>query len=150
MSVLEISQVLVEEVLPLRQKVLRPNFSVEQCRNPEDSHALSFHLAGRVGGRIVTIASFHPQAHRDLHGGHPYRLRGMASDESVRGSGCGGQILRRGVDLLREKRCDLLWANARIGAFPFYEKEGFLYSGELFDIVGIGPHKVMYKHLIPR
>ncbi|HRO68081.1 MAG TPA: GNAT family N-acetyltransferase [Pseudobdellovibrionaceae bacterium] len=147
---LEISLVSADEVLSLRQKILRPSFLPEQCRNPEDSHVLSFHLAGKVGGRIVTVASFHPQAHRDLDGGFPYRLRGMATDDSVRGLGYGGRILQKGIGLLREKRCDLLWANARIGAFPFYEKEGFLYSGDLFDIVGIGPHKVMYKHLIPR
>lgn len=146
----EIRLVQVEEVLKTRQKVLRPLWHPEQCLHPEDLNPLSFHLAGFFGGRIISVASFHPQSHPDLHGGFPFRLRGMATDKAYQGQGHGGILLQRGVDMLRQKGCDLLWANARIGAFSFYQREGFSFWGSLFEIDGIGPHKVMYKHLIPR
>lgn len=146
----EIHQVSVEEVLPLRQKVLRPLWTPEQCQNPEDILPLSFHLAGRFDSEIVTVASFHPQNHSLLQAKHPFRLRGMATDPSVRSRGFGGVILQDGIRRLKMNGCDLIWANARIGAIPFYLREGFLEIGELFEMPEIGLHKVMYKHLIPR
>ena len=46
-----------------------------------------------------------------------------------------------------EKECDLLWCNARLVAVNFYKSLGFKINGELFDIVGIGPHYYMYKEI---
>lgn len=78
---------------------------------------------------------------------NPYRLRGMATDNAYRGMGLGSQILQHGEMLLKVMNCDLLWFNAREIAFPFYEKNGFKITGDMFDIPGAGPHKVMYKWL---
>lgn len=137
--------------LELRLRVLRPYLTDPlACHYPEDSLPLTFHLGAFAADRLVSVATFHTQAHPDLPGGNPYRLRGMATDESARGSGVGSRLVLEGVGHLLERRCDLLWFNARIKAFSFYERLGFLSWGELFEIDRIGAHKVMYKHLNPR
>lgn len=138
------------ETLPLRRKILRPLLRLEDCAYPTDRDATTFHLGLFHAGHLVAISTFQQQAHPDLPAGYPFRLRGMASDEKYRGRGFGGILLRQGIEILKSRRADLLWFNARTGALGFYGKLGFHVHGGLFQIEGIGPHKVMYKHLIPR
>src|SRR5690606_37654165 len=139
-----------EETLPLRQKVVKPFLSPQECINPGDNASTTFHLGLYLEGRLVSISTSLQEPHPDLSAGFPYRLRGMATDHAHQGQGLGQILLQNGVELLRSKRCDLLWFNAREKAFSFYHKLGFHLHGPMFDIKNIGPHKVMYKHIIPR
>lgn len=138
------------ETLSLRQRILRPLSRLEECVFPADFDPTTFHLGVFHAGLLVSIGTFVLQSHPELSAGFPYRLRGMASDEKYRGRGFGGILLRQGVNELKSRRADLLWFNARVGALDFYRKQGFVARGPLFDLPGTGPHKVMYKHLIPR
>lgn len=145
---MEISIAAPEELRPLRSRVLRPGLPFETTFFEGDDRPTTLHLAGRIGGEVVCIATFVSQVHPELPAVMPYRLRGMATAEHFQGRGLGRQILEYGMQLLRERECDLLWANAREEAFPFYEKMNFYFHGEMFDIPTVGPHKVIYKHLI--
>jgi len=118
--------------------------------NPEDNEASTFHLGLFYKENLVSVASFSYQACSLINAGAPYRLRGMATDEKYRSQGFGSQLMMFAQDYLRQKRCDLIWCNARIKAFPFYESIGFRGVGEIFEIPDIGAHKVMYKILNPR
>lgn len=139
-----------DETLRLRQRVLRPYLRESDCFYPEDKLITTFHTGLFHSQRLVSIATYMLESSPHFAAGFPYRLRGMATDESYRSQGLGGRLLRYGIEILKEKRCDLLWCNARIMAFPFYQSMGFQFYGPLFDIKDIGPHKVMYKILIPR
>lgn len=148
---LRFSLIPASATLDLRLRVLRPYLTdPEDCHYAEDAHPLTFHVGAFADERLLSVATFHTQSHPGLHGGNPYRLRGMATDEAARGTGVGSRLVLEGVGHLLERRCDLLWFNARIKAFSFYEKLGFLGWGELFEMDRIGVHKVMYKHLNPR
>lgn len=146
----DVRQISTKDTLPLRKKVLKPFLSEEECVNPGDDLPTTYHLGLFHGGRLVSIATFIQESHPAFSAGFPYRLRGMATDQTFSGQGFGGTLLRHGIEHLRSKRCDFLWFNARIKAFPFYEKLGFSYYGPLFDMKDIGPHKVMYKVLLPK
>lgn len=145
-----IARISTAETLLLRQQVLKPFLHPADCVNPCDDLSTTYHLGLFHGGKLVSIATFLLESHPYFLAGHPYRLRGMATQDKYRGQGFGQILVMHGIALLLEKRCDLIWCNARIRAFSFYEKLGFQFSGPLFDIKDIGPHKVMYKHLIPR
>ncbi len=136
-----------DEILSLRAQVLRPGQDFAKAKMPQDQDPRTFHLGLMNDGHLATIASFHVDSHKDLPAQNPYRLRGMASDPRFQGKGGGRQILDFGMRELRQRNCDLLWCNARESAFSFYEKCGFSFSGDMFDIAEIGPHKVMYKYL---
>lgn len=146
----DIRKISTAETLDLRQRVLKPFLSKDECINPGDDLITTKHFGLFHECKLICIATFILEPHPSLSSGFPYRLRGMATDEKYRGQGFGQILLRYGVEYLRQKRCDLVWFNARIKAFPFYEKQGYQYFGPLFEMKDIGPHKVMYKPLIPR
>lgn len=146
----KIVPITTSQTLPIRKKVLKPFLTPAECINPGDDLVTTYHFGLFHGADLVSVATFLLESHPDFSAGFPYRLRGMATDEKYRGQGFGQKLLTHGVEFLREKRCDFVWFNARIKAFPFYEKLGFDYHGPMFELKDIGPHKVMYKHLIPR
>lgn len=134
------------ETFPLRHQ-MRPLRSIENQGNAEDSEPLTFHVGVFLDEKLLGIASFNHEPHKDFPAQNSYRLRGMASDECHQGLGIGRKTLLAGFAELRKRHCDLLWCNAREVAFPFYEKMGLSLHGPMFDIPTIGPHKVMYKRL---
>lgn len=146
----EIKVITTKKTLPLRQKILKPFLTVEQCINDGDDLPTTIHLGLFYKNEIVSTATFILESHPELSAGCPYRLRGMATDSTVQGQGFGQKLLHYGIEYLRAKRCDLIWFNAREKAFGFYKKFGFLEYGDMFELKDIGPHKVMYKPLIPR
>ncbi len=147
----EIRFITAAECLELRSKVLRPNQPIAACYYPEDNHKDSFHLGYFINQIMVGNGTFLSNVNPGFSASvKPYRLRGMAVDTKHQGLSIGTKILLRSLDILQEKQADLLWFNARKSAFGFYEKNGFLFHGELFDIPTVGPHKVMYKWLQSR
>jgi predicted GNAT family N-acyltransferase len=139
-----ISFITVDEVLPLRNKVLREGkLTNEQCRYTTDSLPGAFHLGYFINGALVCVASFHPQSHGNF-AGEGYQLRGMATAEEFRGRGIGNQLLNFGIVYLRGQKVNYLWCNARKKALPFYLNMGFEIISDEFELPGIGPHYVLY------
>lgn len=134
-----------EELYLLRQQVLRPHQTIEGAKWPRDLDADCFHVGAFAGSHNLCTATFFPEAYPQLPAQNPYRLRGMATDPESRRLQLGRQVLDLGVRELQKRECDLLWCNARQVAFGFYEKAGFSYLGDLFDIPEVGPHKVMWR-----
>jgi len=145
-----ISKIPTAYTLPLRQKVLKPFLHADDCVNPGDDAPTTFHLGLFHERKLVTICTFVSEPSPIFNAGNPFRLRGMATDPNYHGQGFGQVLLQHGMVLLKQQYCDLVWCNARIKAFGFYEKMGFRFHGPLFEMDRIGAHKVMYKYLIPR
>ena len=77
-----------------------------------------------------------------------YRLRGMATEPTKQRKGLGAMVLHGAMDYLKkETDMEILWCNARVTAFGFYEKMGFTILGEEFDIPNLGLHKTGYLEL---
>lgn len=77
--------------------------------------------------------------------GRGWRLRGMATESDVRGSGFGRALLVACIEHVAASGGGELWCNARMGAVDFYRVAGFDVVSEEFDIPGIGPHVVMAR-----
>ncbi len=139
--------------LPLRHRILRPGQPLETAKYPDDNFETTLHVGGFASEKIIGVATFVPEAYPQLKEFLPlrlnhWRLRGMATDSDYQKNGVGRGVVSLGLKILHEQRnCDLIWCNAREAAFLFYERLGFKYWGELFELPGIGPHKVMYKEL---
>ena len=143
----EIRQISSSETWPLRKKVLRPGTDFKNYSNPQDDLHLSFHLGAFHQTNLIGIASFHEELFAQLPAQFPFRLRGMATDPDYQRKAVGKTLLEESFRLLSQKNCDLLWCNAREVAFLFYQRLGLQTVEPLFDIPGVGPHKVMYKYL---
>lgn len=134
-----------QQTLDLRSRVLRPGYPIEDSHFKGDDDPQTIHYGAFDGDSIVGVATFLPEKFADLKAANPSRLRGMAVDPSRRRSGAGRAIIEYAEHELRTRGVDLIWFNAREVAFPFYSALGFDFFGALFDLPGIGPHKVMFK-----
>lgn len=135
------------DCVDLRQKVLRPGLPRQESIFDCDAWPETFHLGFFKQGRLAGIATFFPEKYAAFKAEKPFRLRGMAVDPQFHRQGIGRQLLSAGENELQVKKVDLLWFNARENAFAFYQSMGFQFVTDLFDIPGVGPHKVMLKKL---
>lgn len=147
----QIKPISATDVLPLRQKVLRPHQTIEDCKWPGDNDPTTLHLGVIHKNKIICVATFLRSSHNEIASGNPYQLRGMATDPAYQSQGFGQLILQHAFSELKNKQAaDLLWCNARLKALNFYQRLGFAPKGESFEIQGTGPHQVMYKYLLTK
>lgn len=143
----KVFQVNSEEIRKLRHKVLRQGKPFSSTKYKKDEMQETFHLGFFEKKKIVSCATFYPEEQIDIKSYKAYRLRGMATEEKYRKKGIGKEIMLTAFKMIKEKKGDLLWCNARLVAIEFYKKVGLKTIGNQFNISDIGPHYVMYKKL---
>jgi predicted GNAT family N-acyltransferase len=99
----------------------------EECR-----HVIAENAAGEAIGCA-----------RLLPDGHIGRVAVLAE---ARGKGVGDALLGSMIELAAELGHRRVVVNAQTHAIAFYERHGFVVSGEEFDDAGI-PHRAMVRHL---
>ena len=145
---MDIKVVAAKDIRPLRNLVLRPNLPIETTYYDLDNDIETFHLASIMDNTIISIGTFYPENDIELQTKNGYRLRGMATDPKFRRKSAATKLMKESFVLLKEKKCDVLWCNARLVAVEFYKYLGFKITGKIFDIPSIGPHYKMYKSVI--
>jgi len=142
-----ITKVDADKVRALRHSELRKGQDFSTTSYLKDYEVGAFHMACIVDKKIVTCASYYPEKSMKIKSDNAYRLRGMATDSSFQRKGYATGLMNESFKELKNRDCDMVWCNARLGAVDFYKSAGFKITGELFDIQGIGPHYYMYKEL---
>ena len=145
---MDIKVVVAKDIRPLRNLVLRPNLPIETTYYDLDNDIETFHLASIMDNTIISIGTFYPENDIELQTKNGYRLRGMATHPKFRRKSAATKLMKESFVLLKEKKCDVLWCNARLVAVEFYKSLGFKITGKIFDIPSIGPHYKMYKSVI--
>ena len=138
-------RVTVEEILPLRHRILRAGLPFETASFDGDHDANARHYAALSDAEPVCCLSLVPS---EWEGRPAWQLRGMATDGQVQGRGLGRRLLEMAVAEARrdEPHC-IFWCNARTSAIGFYEKLGWRVKSEPFDVLTAGPHvKMMLEH----
>jgi YbgC/YbaW family acyl-CoA thioester hydrolase len=131
------------ELQPDAQTVRRKVFIEEQAvPEPEEwdeddaqaLHAVLCNLAGLplATGRLITLGLPQGQA----------KIGRLAVLRSMRGVGAGRTVLRALIEAAAQKGCQHVSMHAQTSAQRFYESEGFVAQGDVFDEVGI-PHVLM-------
>ncbi|MFU8804280.1 MAG: GNAT family N-acetyltransferase [Bradymonadaceae bacterium] len=146
---LQVRELPIEKVLPLRTGVLRPHFQPGRLAHfLEDDLPITRHF-GVVDGdeKVLAVATFYKYESPVFAGEPAIKLRGMAVDTDYQGHGLGTILLDASIPRLALifSECRTLWCNARIEAVPFYERAGFKKWGEEFEIKDIGTHIVMWR-----
>jgi GNAT superfamily N-acetyltransferase len=131
----------------LRRRVLREGRPDAVVEFPGDHAEGAFHLgavdeAGEVVGVVSLFAE--PTPHRPDR--RALRLRGMAVEASLQGTGVGGALLAAAVAGAQERGYEVVWANARDTALDFYRRRGWQVVGPGFESVGL-PHHVVVLDL---
>lgn len=144
---LQVARIEANDTHTIRHKMLRQDFTREECIFPGDEDEQSFHLGGFIEGKLVSVASFYFEKHPDLPDEYQYRLRGMATLEEHQKLGLSSALLKMAFPIIKQNQCSMLWCNAREFAVGYYQQVGFEKVGESFDIPGIGPHLLMFKRI---
>jgi len=123
----------LEQVLPLRARILRAGRPVEAARSKQDARPGTLHVAARrEDGSVVGVVTVFPEDAAVGPGAGGMRFRGMAVDERAQGLGIGRALIREVVRLARAQGARYLWANGRDTALGFYERIGFRTVGDGF------------------
>ena len=133
------------ETYALRQRILRPEAPMSDCEYLGDDGEGTVHFAMFNSTEIVGVASLYEESTPDFEQEHGWRIRGMATDASVRSFGCGKKLLQACLTHAQEQGGDVVWCNARTSAKGFYKKQGFKVVSTEFKISGIGAHYLMAK-----
>ena len=144
---MEIRTISADQTFALRQSILRPHQTIDDCEYDGDRDPGSFHLGAYVENELVTIASVYVQVENrfsQFSSEQQFRLRGMATAEPYRGQGFGAAVLQECMSRTWSHGGDVFWCNARTSAAGYYRKMGLMAIPEVFEIEGIGPHQVMY------
>ncbi len=148
---INIRRLKTQAILALRQKLLRPEHSLDECRFAEDNDDMTSHFGAYTGKLLIGIVTVFPENFPDALNGDicssAWRLRAMATLPQLRGLGIGRDLVSHCSAYVIFQGGSLLWCNARSHAVKFYEKCGFQQYGDEFDIDRIGPHYCMLKKL---
>jgi len=136
----------LDEILPIRIEVLRNGKLEPTAYHAEDPLKETFHLAYLEDNQVIGIASFHPVGLKDYEG-LGFQLRGMAVKSYAQNKGIGKKLLLFGENELKNRNVQYVWCNARQKAFPFYERLGYQFISDFFEVPMIGLHKKMLKYL---
>ena len=137
------------EVRPLRLEVLRAHTTNKTVDFEGDDDATTRHLVAVDSlGEIVGVSTWLEPALDQQPHLRAVQLRGMATAISVQNQGIGALILAAGVDYALSLDADLIWANARDQALNFYNRNGFVTTGDGFiESVTRLPHHRVIKSL---
>ena len=135
-------QTALVEIVALRHAVLRPGLPPESAEFDGDDAPSTRHYGAVAGGEVIGCLSFM----RSDRGGPAHQLRGMATAASARGTGIGRALLRFADEaLVAATGIRGLWCNARVESIGFYERVGWEVVSDVFDVPGVGPHRVMVR-----
>jgi predicted GNAT family N-acyltransferase len=138
-----------DDVIVLRQSVLRPHLSTEEARYSADAAPEAAHFcAENETGRVVSVGSLLREAPPwPAEVQRAWRVRGMATASEWRGQGAGSAILAAIFADVAASGGGLLWCNARLRAVKFYERAGMTATGEPWEEPFIGPHIAMFTDI---
>jgi predicted GNAT family N-acyltransferase len=129
-----IHRVTSQECYGLRASILRLGQPKENWTFDADDDPRTIHLAMKDGEEIVSIVSLLPEEKE----GCPWRLRGMAVKDELRGQGVGQQLLVALLAMVDKP----IWCTARKNVKDFYLKNGFTIFGDEFTMNDM-PHVFM-------
>ena len=136
-----------EEIQQLRNEVLWPHKTFENCILDTDRLSTTFHFGVQIDGLAVATVTFQKENSSKLPQENQYRLRAMAVREGYRGQGFGDAIVEAGFNYLRELGVEVVWCDARLAALNFYRRLQFEELEEEYEIPIIGLHRFMWKVL---
>ena len=144
---MEIRQIDSKDTYKIRQKILRPDGEINECKFDGDDKEVTFHLGAFIDENLCSVASFYLDTHPDIKDEYQFRLRGMATLEDFQSQGLSRALLKTAFPLIKKNHINTLWCNARKSAIGFYEKVGFETISAEFDIPKVGPHVLMKKNI---
>jgi len=116
-----IEPIIAEQTWQLRQKVMYPQFNIEQVKVQEDAQGRHFGLF--VADELTVVVSLFVKD-------KALQFRKLATLTHQQGKGYGRQMMAFILDLASAENMETVWCNARLSAAKFYAQFGLEVSGE--------------------
>ncbi|WP_238996583.1 GNAT family N-acetyltransferase [Paenibacillus pinistramenti] len=129
-----------EEAVRLRDRVLRQPLGMSIYNDDLQAERQDIHLLARAGGRAAGVLLLRRIGRDTL------QMKQVAVDEAMQGRGIGRRLVGFAEQTALKESARKLMLHARMTAVPFYEKLGYVKTGEPYTEVGI-PHWTMFKEL---
>jgi GNAT superfamily N-acetyltransferase len=129
---LRIVDLTAADTYDLRWRLLRDGTPSSDVTFAQDDRPGTFHVGARLGGRVVGTSTWAIEPWPDEPGTPAIRIRGMAVDQQLQGTGCGVALVDEGMRRAAALPVALVWATARDTVLGFYERCGFDVVGEGF------------------
>lgn len=148
---IDITEVDVSRVRPLRTKVLRPWFDDDKLLNYDGDDGEGAHHFAAVDtgdGRIVGVVSYLCEPLPVEGESADIRLRGMAIADKLQRRGVGSHLLSATLPKVALYHPGgRVWAAARVSVTEFYARHGFDPVGPRYEMPSVGPHQRMVRDL---
>jgi predicted N-acetyltransferase YhbS len=131
------------DLVELRRRVLRMPLGLDFTARELAEEKEDIHIAAYLNGELVGCVALRPV---DGSHGAVVHLRQMAVDPGHQGRGLGAAIVAFAGEVAADTGAREIILHARETAVRFYEKAGYVATGEAFMEVTI-PHRVMVKPL---
>lgn len=126
----------------LRRRVLRDGRPDAELHWAGDDDPTTVHLGMVVDGSIIAVSTWLAIGPTVGAERATTQLRGMATEPTLAGTGIGRRLLRAGITHAARGGTRSVWANARVSALRFYERNGFTAVGDVFTTTETGlPHR---------
>ena len=136
------------DIMQLRVAVLRKDTPVTDCNYPEDAYPDIVHFGIMHEGVAIATSSWFMKECPEKPGVTAMQLKGMAVAENLQGAGLGALLIDAGMALAKERGATIAWARARDSALGFYERLGFVSTGDGFiDGPTAMPHHIVVRTL---
>ena len=131
----------------IRRRILWPHIKDGNYSIAVDNQPKTFHIGTFLQNKIISVGTFIKTNNPKFQYKLQYRLRAMATDNIYQGKGAGKMLFLKGLEILKNKKIELLWCDARINAIPFYQSVNMKSLDDIYMIKNIGMHKTMYIDL---
>ena len=139
-----VTSVELTDIMQLRVAVLRQGTPATDCNYPEDNYPDVVHFGIIHEGNAVATSSWFMKECPEKPGVIAMQLKGMAVADELQGAGLGALLIDAGSALANERGARIAWARARDSAIGFYERLGFVSTGEGFvDGPTAMPHHIV-------
>lgn len=144
---IEYSRVSLEEVMSIRQRVLRPNGSISDTIVPADRSEYAAHFAAHLDAEVIGAVSIAPDPCPGKKDDNAYRLRGIAVLPQFHGQGIASALITQALAHVKPSRVQTVWAYARPQCATLLDKFGFVRCGNFFEMEETGPHILVVASL---
>jgi GNAT superfamily N-acetyltransferase len=143
-----VTSVALADIMQLRVAVLRKGTPATDCNYPEDAYPDVVHFAIFQESTAIATSSWFMKECPEKPGITAMQLKGMAVAENLQGAGLGALLIDAGLALANERGAVIAWARARDSALGFYERLGFVSTGDGFiDGPTAMPHHIVVRTL---
>lgn len=134
--------------MQLRVAVLRKSTPATDCNYPEDVYPDVVHFGIIHEGTAIATSSWFMKECPEQPAALAMQLKGMAVADELQGAGLGALLIDAGFALAIERGATIAWARARDSAMGFYERLGFVSTGDGFiDGPTAMPHHIVVRTL---